>query len=174
MKYIECQSCGRLNIPDTEERCPQCGASLRELSVGGGSLSGERTAPVPNDTGNAEQPPRRKKAIIAAVIGLLVGIAFIIMGGRIVHDADITRFRESIFTGSVGHLREIEFGGDFYTEIYNGVEECEKDLAYIGFALVKLIKAVGVLICGIGASIATANLFRMLSGTSAAAKRTKK
>ncbi len=160
MKHIECQHCGKQNIPDTEKRCPQCGFDLSSMSDKVSSPLDEKTAGASNANNGNAQTSKSIKVNAAAVVGLLVGIVFIITGIVIINDAEIIRFREN-YMGLIGHLGDITFGGDFYTEVYNGIEECEEDLANIGSALVKLTKAVGALVCGVGASTAAMSLTKI-------------
>lgn len=157
---IKCPHCGRQNIPDTEERCPQCKRLLKEpeASVETGSPININVAEAPKAVSAYPRTHKPIKVNIGAAIGLLIGIAFIIIGYNVIKDAFISRF--SILYGE-GHLRDVKFGGDFYTEIYNGVRVSEIDLNYIGSAIVKLIKAVGVLICSVGASTVAVSLIKI-------------
>lgn len=180
---ISCPFCNEQNIQG--EFCPRCGSFLGNQTVNTSSDSGENDVAMAqflaqrNESKSSEyeqihsatdrlisrtnsQINKSGKANSIDVIGLIVGIAFIIIGFVTIGSADINRFNKNYNTiYNEGHLSDIEFGGDFYTEAYNGIRECEKDLFGIGIALVKLIKAIGILICGVGAFLSFTSLVKI-------------
>ncbi len=115
---------------------------------------------IPSDTNGTKSNKPSVSAIIFIILGVFVGILFIIVGLSTINLADISRFENGLLNYNLGHLTEVEFGADVYTYSYDGIVEIERDLCYLGKAIVKLIKAVGTVISGIGVIITLKSLFK--------------
>lgn len=86
---------------------------------------------------NSNQTIERVMQVVFPVIGIILGIAFIVAGTQVSGLAqDIEFYPGSYGYGNTTHLGEIEFGADFYTEVY-------KATAFSGNALKGIIDLLG-------------------------------
>lgn len=75
----------------------------------------------------------KKKLKILNFIGIGIGVAGIIIGIILATYSD----------GMFGMRQSIQFGGDFYTEIYDIVEQTRFSVMEVGHAISQLVNAVG-------------------------------
>ena len=70
---------------------------------------------------------------ILNIVGLVIGIVAIILGITFAGYSD----------GMYGTRQGIQFGGDFYTEIYDMVEQTRFSVMTVGHAISQLVNAIG-------------------------------
>ena len=86
---------------------------------------------------NSNQTIERVMQVVFPAIGIILGIAFIVAGTQVSGLAqDIEFYPGPYGYGNTTHLGEIEFGADFYTEVY-------KATAFSGNALKGIIDLLG-------------------------------
>lgn len=117
--------------------CPECGAQLEEDSVfcvscgakiENGGTEKEGSAPSTDVKEKTAAPTNTSK-----LIGIIVGIAFIVIG--------LIR----IFTAGTS-ISSTSFGGDFYTYTYQGIVAVSEILASIEVTLGWIVVAIGAAI----------------------------
>lgn len=86
---------------------------------------------------NSNQTIERVMQVVFPVIGIILGIAFIVAGTQVSGLAQDIKFYPGPYGyGNTTHLGEIEFGADFYTEVY-------KATAFSGNALKGIVDLLG-------------------------------
>ena len=112
-RMIKCVKCGT-EFDETAKVCPNCNCPVQE------STTEEKTGDTPSNVPEENKKPASKgaKINILAVITLVVGIAILIMGVQVKNK----QFNIETYKASSYEVDSYSFGGDFFTEIYKGVE----------------------------------------------------
>lgn len=113
-----CSKCGTEN-PAIRDTCMTCGEPLTEAAV-----------------------PAKKKISVMALIGMLAGIVFVVIGlTSIFGDAYVAKYNQSGLT----------FGADFYTEIHKAVVGVGKAAGSMSEEIVGIYKGTYFILTAIGA-----------------------